>query len=192
MAKMFDRLTGQFPGIKEKMEQYAGYYHPMEVPARTTLLREGAISKKAYFIEKGCVRAWFNNKGKEVTFQFFFEQEGVSSIESFHKNIPGLYTIETIEPCLLHWIHKKDMNTIMKELRDDPATNEQLMDILLERQFSYMNQFKSYIRDTPKERYLNLLRERPHIIQRVPQHYIASYLGITAVSLSRIRNAIKK
>lgn len=189
MEKIFDRLTGLFPGPREKTEHYAAFFHPVEVAARTILLKEGDISRKAWLIEKGCIRAWFNNKGKEITFQFFFEQEAVSSIESFRKNIPSLYTIETIEPCRLHWIYKKDMNVILKELRDNPATNERFMDILLERQFSYMSQFKSYIRDTPKERYLNLLREKPHIIQRVPQHYIASYLGITAVSLSRIRNA---
>ncbi len=54
------------------------------------------------------LRAWINNNGRDVTFQFFFENEAVSSSESFRKNIPGFFTIETIEPCVLHWIHKKD------------------------------------------------------------------------------------
>ena len=59
------------------------------------------------------------------------------------------------------------------------------------RLFQYMDYMRSYIQDKPVERYLNLMKTRPEIIQRVPQHYIASCLGMTSVSLSRIRNKIK-
>jgi CRP-like cAMP-binding protein len=69
---------------------------------------------------------------------------------------------------------------------------KRMMDAFLERQLNYANHFISFIRDTPKERYLNLVKEKPHIVQRVPQQYIASYLGITPVSLSRIRSRIKE
>ena len=61
---------------------------------------------------------------------------------------------------------------------------------MFERTFHYMQHFLSFIRDTPQERYLNLLNQKPHIIQRVPQHYIASYLGISTVHLSRIKKKI--
>lgn len=186
------QLTDYFPTLSEQLKEITVQYHRMEVPAKTILLREGDISRKAYIIEKGSLRAWFNNKGKDVTFQFFFEGEAVSSIESFRKKVPSLYAIETIEPCILHWIQKKDWEAVLKIIGTSAEANAQLMDVMLERQLNYMRQFMSFIRDTPRERYLNLLREKPHIIQRVPQHYIASYLGITPVSLSRIRNAAKK
>ena len=65
-----------------------------------------------------------------------------------------------------------------------------LIGISFERQRHYMNEFLSRIRDTPQQRYLNLLKERPHIVRRIPQHYIASYLGITSVHLSRIKNKL--
>ncbi|WP_333820484.1 Crp/Fnr family transcriptional regulator [Ohtaekwangia sp.] len=68
------------------------------ITAKTTLLREGQISKNVYIIEKGCLRIWFNNNGKDVTFQFFLEGESVSSIESFWTNQPSLFNIESIEP----------------------------------------------------------------------------------------------
>ena len=84
-----------------------------KIPARTILLREGKISKKAFYIEKGCIRLWFNNNGKEVTFQFFFEGEGVSSIESFNTDQPSLFNIETIEPCILRSITKKDFQSVI-------------------------------------------------------------------------------
>lgn len=81
--------------------QWARFKHlfnRQEIPAKTVLLNEGEVSKKAYYIEKGCLRVWFNNNGKDVTVQFFFEGEGVSSIESFQSGQPSLFTIESIEP----------------------------------------------------------------------------------------------
>src|SRR5690606_3040085 len=74
-------------------EKLSPYFSRIEVPARTTLLREGEISKKMFFIEKGCLRTWINNEGKEITTQFFFEGDSVSSIESFRTNQPSLYSI---------------------------------------------------------------------------------------------------
>ncbi|SDP73980.1 cAMP-binding domain of CRP or a regulatory subunit of cAMP-dependent protein kinases [Mucilaginibacter sp. OK268] len=190
---MFDQLKKLLPQqLQGSWERYASFYHRLEVPAKTILLHEGDVSKKAWYIEKGCLRVWFNNKGKDVTFQFFFEQEGVSSIESFRKGIPSLVTLETIEPCILYWIHKKDYENLMKELNEIPEFRNQLAGVMLDRQLNYMNHFMSFIKYTPKERYLTLLKEKPHIIKRIPQHYIASYLGITPVSLSRIRNAVTK
>jgi CRP-like cAMP-binding protein len=191
METVFKQFAALSPESEEKYIKYASCYHKISVPAKTILLKEGQVSKKAYLIEKGCIRTWFNNNGKEVSFQFFFEQEGVSSIESFRKRIPSLYTIETVEPCILYWIHKKDLDIIFNDLGAEDPINNRFTNIMLERQFNYMRQFMSFIRDTPKQRYLNLLKEKPHIIQRVPQQYIASYLGITPVSLSRIRNAAK-
>jgi CRP-like cAMP-binding protein len=188
---VLNQLSMLFPYSKEKLAEFATLYHQITVPAKTVLLEEGKISKKAFLIEKGCVRTWFNNNGKEITFQFFFEYEGVSSIESFRKGTPSLYAIETIEPSVLHWIHKKDMDSILKDISGLEQTNTRFLDIMLERQFNYMRQFMSFIRDTPRQRWLALLKEKPHIIQRVPLQYIASYLGITAVSLSRIRNGKK-
>ena len=167
--------------------KYEHLWKRIEVSSKTNLLNEGEISDKAYLIEKGCLRLWFNNQGKDVTFQFFFENEAVSSIESFNKGQASLFNIESIEPSILHFIKKKDFDKIKKE---NPVFNDLLLQVTLERQFNYMRHFLSLIKDKPRDRYLNLLKEKPQIIQRIPQHYIASYLGITSVSLSRIRNKI--
>jgi len=166
-------------------QQFQYLFKRTAIPAKTILLREGEISKKAYLIEKGCIRTWFNNNGKDITFQFFFENEGVSSIESFSKGIPGLFNIETIEPCILRWIHKKDFD---KMLAESPEIKASVAEVNLERQFMYMHQLLSFLKDTPPQRYASLLKAKPHILQRVPLQYIASYLGITPVSLSRIRS----
>jgi len=189
---MFDLIKDKFPLLKDKWDEFVSYYHQIEVPAKTVLLKEGEISQKAWLIEKGCLRAWFNNNGKDVTFQFFFENTAVSGAESFRKNIPSFFTIESIEPSILHWIHKKDLDKIMGEMDQIPEMKNNMLDIAFERQYHYMKHFLSFIKDTPEQRYLNLLKEKPHIVQRVPQQYIATYLGITPVSLSRIRNRLAR
>ena len=189
---MFEQNRDKFPLLADKWEEYTGYYKRTEVPAKTVLLKEGEVSQKAFFIEKGCLRVWFNNNGKDVTFQFAFENEILSGAESFRKKIPSFFTIETIEPSILHWIHKKDLDKIMTEINELPGMKDNMLDIAFERQYHYMKHFLSFIKDSPEQRYLNLLKEKPHIIQRVPQQYIATYLGITPVSLSRIRNRLAR
>jgi len=166
-------------------ENYRYMFKRQEISSKTTLLSEGETATKAYFIEKGCIRVWFNNNGKDVTFQFFFEGEGVSSIESFRTNQPSLFSIESIEPCIIHTISKKDYIAI---LDDSPAIKAQIDEVLFQRLLFYQKLFLSRIKDNPETRYRELLEHHPQILQRVPQHYIASYLGITPVSLSRIRS----
>ncbi|GAA4461927.1 Crp/Fnr family transcriptional regulator [Nemorincola caseinilytica] len=190
-SKFFEELKARGPLDKDKWDEYVSHYNRIEVPAKAVLLKEGEISKRAYIVEQGCMRVWFNNNGKDITYHFVFENEVVTSAESFIKNVPSLFTIETIEPCVVHWIHKHDLDRILGEMHEIPEVRKAYLDAIIERQFHYMKQFLSFIKDTPTQRYLNLIEENPQIIKRVPQHYIASYLGITPVSLSRIRSKVK-
>jgi CRP-like cAMP-binding protein len=189
---MFDQFKNKFPLDEEQWNDYISCFKRMEVPARTVLLKEGEISKKLFLIEKGCIRVWFNNNGKDITFQFFFESSIVASIESFRKKIPSPVTIETIEPGVLWWIHKKDIDRIVAETIKIPEWRDKFIDAIFERTFDYMKHFFSFIKDTPLQRYLNLIEEKPQIVKRIPQHYIASYLGISTVHLSRIKNKLAK
>ncbi|WP_394677743.1 Crp/Fnr family transcriptional regulator [uncultured Sphingobacterium sp.] len=189
---MFEQFRNKFQLDDDKWNEYIDCFHRIEVPAKTILLKEGEVSKKMFLIEKGGIRAWFNNNGKDITSQFFFENETVGSIESFRKNIPSQTTIETIEPSILWWIHKTDLNRIIEEIKEIPQLRDMLIDKIFERTFDYMKYFFSMVKNTPQERYINLLKERPEIIKRVPQHYIASYLGISTVHLSRIKSELAK
>lgn len=178
-------MKENFRTESREWSQFLHLFKEEEVPAKTVLLREGEISKKAFYIENGCIRAWFNNDGKDVTFQFFFEGQGVSSIESFRTDQPSLFTIETIEPCLLRSVSKTDFQTILDQ---SPVIRQQIEEQTFQRLIFYQKLFLSRIKDNPEKRYLDLLKNNPEVLQRVPQHYIASFLGITPVSLSRIRN----
>lgn len=163
-----------------------------EIPAKTILLDEGKVSQNYIFIEKGCVRAFFNNNGSEKTVQFFFEDEGLTSFDSFVNNVPSQFTIETIEPSVIYLLPKPYVIQLMNELSQEPDFAQMILQMSAQRQTHYINEFVSFIRDTPEQRYQNLLTERSHIIQRVPQHYIASYLGISTVHLSRIKSKLAK
>lgn len=189
---MFDKFKNKVALDSEEWENDLKHFKCINVPAKTTLLKEGDISKKLFLIEKGCVRAWFNNNGKDVTFQFFFEDGVVASIESFRKKTASPISIETIEPSTIWWIHKRDMDKIIEKIKEIPQLRDMFIDAIFERTYDYMKHFFASIKDTPQQRYLDLIKEKPQIIQRIPQHYIASYLGITTVHLSRIKSKVAK
>ncbi|WP_431241584.1 Crp/Fnr family transcriptional regulator [Flavobacterium sp. P21] len=106
------------------------------------------------------------------------------------KKLPSPVVVETIEPSILWWIHKNDLDKILEEIKEIPELRDALINMLFQRTFDYMKYFVSFIKDDPAQRYLNLINERPQIIQRVPQHYIASYLGVSTVHLSRIKSKL--
>lgn len=166
-------------------EIFRPYFKEILVPAKTIVLQEEQVSKTMFFIKKGCLRTWINNDGKEITTQFFFEGDSVSSIESFRTNQPSLYNIESIEPSILETVSKKDFNTVIENSSD---LKKQLEEHLFKRLIQSQQLLYSFLKNNPQKRYEALIERYPHIVQRVPQHYIASYLGITSVSLSRIRN----
>jgi len=171
--------------ITKDWDKFSHLFKRQEVPAKISLLEEGKISRTMFFIERGCLRTWVNNNGKDITTQFFFEGDKVSSIESFTTNQPSLYSIESIEPCILQTLSQKDFKDI---LADSPNIKQELESHLFKRLLQSQRVFYSYLKNNPQERYQELIEQQPEIIKRVPQHYIASYLGITPVSLSRIRN----
>ena len=189
---MFFHFRNKFPQLNPFWDKYLEYQERLEVPAKTILLEEGKVSQNYIFIEKGCVRAFFNNNGIEKTVQFFFENEGLTSFESFTNNIPSLFAIETIEPSVVYLLPKQYVIQLIDELSHEPYFAQLIMHVSAGRQTHYINEFVSFIRDTPEERYQKLLNERPHIVKRVQQHYIASYLGVSTVHLSRIKSKLAK
>lgn len=103
------------------------------------------------------------------------------------KHIPSPFSIETLEPCAIRWLDAVDM----EKVRKDPVLYQFIIEQAGDKQAEFMQHFFSYLKDSPTQRYENLLRQKPEVIKRVPLQHIASYLGITQVSLSRIRNKIK-
>ena len=182
---MFEHLLNTIKKDNPKWAHFQDLLIERQIAAKTILLNEGETSIHAHIIKKGCLREWFNKDGKEITFQFFFEGQAVASIDSFLNNQPSLYTIESIEPSIIYSISKDKFEEIYQLF---PEFKERFQELMYQRFRNYANLFLSRIKDSPKERYDDLILNHPQIIKRVPQHYIASYLGITPTSLSRIRN----
>ncbi|HVN49377.1 MAG TPA: Crp/Fnr family transcriptional regulator [Bacteroidota bacterium] len=178
---MIDRLKNN----KKLWNDFQKLLHKKVIPAKTILLNEGEIAHYIYFIKKGCIREWFNKDGKDITFQFFFEGQAVASIDSFLNSQPSIYTLESIEPSIIFSLRKNNFNQLQRLY---PEIKEGFQELMFHRLRNYSRLFLSRIKDTPQERYEDLIMNHPEIIKRVPQHYIASYLGITPISLSRIRN----
>src|SRR5580698_6442489 len=89
-------------------------FHQEEFAAKTLLIDEGTIAKKLYFIEKGAARVFFNNDGKDVTFQFLLEGQFISSFESLLNNEPSWYSIEALEPMVVYSIPAADFKQKME------------------------------------------------------------------------------
>jgi CRP-like cAMP-binding protein len=189
---MLFHFRTQFPQLNPFWDKYLEFQKQMQVPAKTILLEEGKVSQHYIFIDKGCVRLFFNNDGNDKTVQFLFENEGLTSFESFINNTPSQFTIETIEPSVVYLLPKQYVTQLMEELSHEADFLQMILKVAAQRQTHYINEFVSFMRDTPEERYQKLLTERPHIVQRVPQHYIASYLGVSKVHLSRIKSKLAK
>jgi CRP-like cAMP-binding protein len=159
------------------------------VPARTRLVDEGSIARKIYIIQKGALRIWLNKNGNEITSQFFFEGKLVASLESFLSLQPSEFCLETLEECRLYVLDKMTFDEFMK---NDSHFREWFQEYILDRFLYYSKHVLSFLRDKPEERYLHLLKTNPELLRRVPQQDLATYIGITPVSLSRIRNKIAK
>lgn len=156
----------------------------VSVVPKTILLEEGEVADRLYFVEKGCLRLFFLHDGKDVTFQFFTEGEMVASFNSMLFRQPSDFSLESIEASELITMSRDDFTTLIDS---NHKIREYYEKKLIERFSAYQKLFLSHIKLNPRQRYERLMKEQPELIRRVPQHYIASYLGITSVSLSRIR-----
>lgn len=169
---MFDKLQQLIP------------YEEMTAQRREVLLPAGAVADKVFLIQNGILRESFVEDGKDVTVQFFFEGQAVASIESFWEGKPSEVSIEAVEPAVLKVFKKADIQAYLEQ---HPETAPMIAKFAYSRMINYYHLFLSRIKDSPEKRYQLLLEEHPEMVARIPQHYLASYLGITPVSLSRIR-----
>ena len=158
-----------------------------QLPAKTVLLEAGDVATNIFIVKSGCLRSWYNADGDDITLQFFLSGQPVASFESLVNSTPSEYSIETLLPTEVVVVNGLDFKNWIES---HPEYHIKGILFAMERLSSYQKLFLSRIKDSPQERYESLLKEHPEIIAQIPQHYIASYLGITPVSLSRIRRRL--
>lgn len=152
----------------------------------TILLKEGQSSKDSYFVLKGCIRTYYIIDGEERTTAFYTEMDALTPHCVINKT-PSEYFISCVEDSILT-VSNTDMEVEInsKFPKFDLMCRKLSEELLAKKQVDF-DEFKT---SSPEKRYLNLLEKRPDLIQRVPQHQLASYLGVKPQSLSRLRARI--
>lgn len=150
------------------------------------LLEEGQKSKDSYFVLKGCIRAYYIIEGEEKTTGFYTEMD-VLTPQCAIKKTPSEYFVSCVEDSILLVSNSDVELEINNKFPKFESMCRILSEELLAKQQIDFDEFKT---SSPEQRYLNLLQKRPDLIQRVPQHQIASFLGIKPQSLSRLRARI--
>lgn len=179
-----------FPIEKEIVQQITRTFTPFSMEKNNVLLNIGIISTKTYFLEKGYVRSYIiNEDNEEVTTNIFFAPCFVNDFLSFFKQQPTKEVYETITDCSFWETGLDNVQQNFHNISDFREFSRLLFVINYYRLNDRVIELTSQKAET---RYLKLLKEHPHIFQHVPLKIIASYLGITNSSLSRIRKEITK
>lgn len=151
------------------------------------LLREGLVSNESYFNIQGLVRKYYLVDGEEKTTEFYIEKDAISSLQSYNLKIPSNHYLECIEDCRLA-ILSRDKE---QELFERVPAFESICRVSVEEELgAYQDKLAQFMISSPEKRYLDLMENRPDLLQRVPQYHLASYLGVKPESLSRIRKRI--
>jgi CRP-like cAMP-binding protein len=172
---------------EEECLQFAQLFYMREVKKKAYWFPSGTVCTEIAFIVKGCMRTYIEKNEVERTSQFFFENSWYTDYESWLTKQPSMVGVEAIESTELLIIPFREL----ERLYNETPKYERLGRLMAENTIiGIRNRNVSLLNDSPEEAYLKLMKERPKVISRVPQHLIASYLGIEPETLSRIRKKI--
>jgi CRP-like cAMP-binding protein len=153
------------------------------------IFTEGKISNEIYFVEKGCVRLFYNVQGNDKTAFFYTEGQFICAGESYTYNMPAIENYQAIEQTEIFVFTKKKS----KELLSKAPNLEVIARIATENELiTCQKVIASFVTKSAEKRYTDLLNTQGELFQRVPQQYIASFLGVSPETLSRIKRRVYK
>ncbi len=177
------------PVSNQELELIDQYFEQKQLRKKEFLLNDGTICNFLGFIAKGSIRHFHIKNGLEKTCDISFENSWATDFQSFTTENPCIMNLQAMEDTIIYTIQK---NSLMDLYRECPKY-ETFGRIMAEQVANRATRIAiSLSSDTPEERYLNLINNRPDFFQRIPQKHIANFLGISPESLSRIRNRIHK
>jgi CRP/FNR family transcriptional regulator, anaerobic regulatory protein len=175
---IFQKLT------KEDKDLFDSLLNRSKFQKGTILIKENTVADKMFYIVKGACRSYFIKDGEPITDFFFFENSFATDFASWCSNKPSTLILECIEDCELDSIHKKDLEKLY-------ATNHAFSEIgRIMAEYSYLEieeRMRLLHTESLEIKYYWMIQNFPQIFQRVPQHFIATYLGVKPQSLSRLR-----
>jgi CRP-like cAMP-binding protein len=181
-------ITSLLPMPTNRAKLFAEQFESIELQKGDLILTENKISKETYFLENGFIRSFiFDNKGEEVTTNIFSAPCFVNDFLSFFKQQPTKENIQTLTNCKI-W--KMSYEAVQTNFHTYPEFRE-FGRVMLVTNYSILHErMLGMIKDTAEIRYIKMLKKHSDIFQNIPLKIIASYLGITDTSLSRIRKEI--
>jgi len=191
MYEVIDRFVAKYVQLTE--EELA-FFHSLlkhrKVRKKNFLLQEGEICDFEAFVLKGCIRSYYLDKdGIETILLFAVEEWWVSDLTSFSEQKPSNLFIETLEDCELLSIDFKNKSRLFEKI---PAF-ERMFRLMVQRSLGVLQQrFYASISQTAEERYIQFMEKYPLVAQRVPQHQIARYIGVSPEFLSKVRSTMYK
>ena len=172
----------------EQFELAKSLFIPKKLRKRQYLLQEGDVCRYTAFVEKGLLRTFtVDEKGNEPILQFSMEGWWIADLYSFLTDEPSQYNVEAIEDSELLLISKPNWEVLLAKI---PAFERYFRILIQNNLIATQRRLMSSLSESAEEKYTNLIANFPACIQRVPQHMIASFLGITPETLSRIRSQI--
>jgi CRP-like cAMP-binding protein len=152
------------------------------------LLKEGELVKESYFVLKGCVRNYAVIDGEEKTLEFFTEEQPIAPV-NYGKSDPSPHYLECIEDAVITINTPEHEKKMFKTYPQFESVCRVMSEVMMA---NFQETYVNYKLTNPEERYLYILKNRPELIQRVPQYQLASYLGIKPESLSRLKKRMAK
>ncbi len=175
---------------REKAITLVEPFKPISLKKGELFLTEGAVSNRYLFLENGFMRSFlYDTEGNEVTLNFFPKNNVVFEVASFFQRIPSQENIEALTECNGWILTFEELNELFHAI---PEFREFGRSILVKGFIAFKTRTLSMINKSAEQRYETLLSSNPEIFQNAPLKYIASYLGITDTSLSRIRKEFSK
>jgi CRP-like cAMP-binding protein len=171
-----------------EMETILSCFKLYKAKKNELLIRQGQTSQRTFFVGKGCLRIYFlNEEGQDATRLFAFENHFATALVSFITGEPSQEFIQAVEPTELLYIVQKDFYHLLKII---PAWST-FYQVYLEKAYvNNTNRLMSFITQDATERYRQLLARHPHIVQRLPNKMVASYLNISQETLSRLKSKV--
>jgi CRP-like cAMP-binding protein len=171
-----------------ELEDITNKFKSKAVKKNNFLLRQGETCKDLVFVQKGCLRLYYLKDDIEVSVWFAFEQSSAIEIYSFISENPSNYFLQAIEDSEVLYLPKTELN---KLYHHQPKMQEMMRNFWEDVILNLINRFTALQADSAEKRYLDLLK-KPDYLATIPQKYLASFIGVTPTSLSRIRKQIIK